>query len=127
MHSYVMRNKHRQKRKKKIFKFRHMLYHAQTSNSNPSSPPNTITLLLLALIFRPLLLPISTTCPLGLPLMTNYTKLSHLHKKGQAISYFPPHIYFHLFHRWIHIYTLESQREHDTPCLTPLLILTHSL
>ena len=96
-----------------------------TSHINPSSPLNTITLLLSALIFKPLFLHSYST---KYPTITCISSSNSLHKtKSSAWEAFPfslllqkshphplnPHFYF--LHYCIHIH-IEKTRGHS-PCL----------
>ena len=118
---------------------RHVLNVSRLRKPHTLTPPNTITLLLPALTFRPFLLHPSIK-PSTITLRS-YSDSPH---KNQVIciqevrqsplsSLFlkshspPPHPHFHLLHHFVHIYTLKSQGDIIHTCLTPLLILKHSL
>ena len=107
------------------------------SHPNPFSPPNTITLLLSALISKPLFLHTSTKRPtitfrpssnstqnqIIYILETKQSPLSSLLQKPNS---HPPHPHFTSFIT-ASIYTLKSQEDMMHPCLTPLSILKQSL
>ena len=117
------------------------------SHSNPSSKPNTITLLLPALNFRSLSLTQHNKMPYHHLRSSSYsphkTKSSAYKRPGNLHSLLflqkrpslPPHPHFHFFHYCTHIH-IEEPRGHDitfshttvnseTFALTPLYSYSH--
>ena len=105
------------------------------SHTDPSSPPNTITLLLTPLTFRTLLLHTSAQHSITTFSSFSDSKPDHQHTKRPAIpmlspslkispSFFPPH--FHFFY-YPSMYALKSYRDVTHLCLTSLSILKLSL
>ena len=96
----------------------------QTLKTSPSSPLNTITLLLPALTFRPLLVHITTKHPtiaFRFSFDSLYKTKSFVYKRPGNLHSLYPHPHFHFI--TASIYTLKSKGDMIQPYLIPLLIL----